>query len=112
VPTISKKNRIGDHESPWLLKDKLGQALRFPLSLARREPNNPFRALKDISFEVGDGEVLGLITRNGASKSMLRPGGHFVISTPFLIEVQGAPTTCTARLSMGCNSLSKAPALL
>src|SRR5260370_22635257 len=68
---LSKRYRRGALQQTTLVRDHLGRALRSPLSVFRRAKDETFWALKDVSLEVHEGEVLGLIGRNGAGQTTL-----------------------------------------
>ena len=67
VENLSKKYRLGDVHTD-LLSERLSNLFRLRSTRAER---TDFWALRDISFQVQPGEVLGVIGRNGAGKSTL-----------------------------------------
>jgi lipopolysaccharide transport system ATP-binding protein len=71
VEGLGKRYAIGERDRYLALRDVLTRAFKAPLRLWRRPPREQIWALKDVGFEVGQGEVVGIIGPNGAGKTTL-----------------------------------------
>jgi lipopolysaccharide transport system ATP-binding protein len=67
---LSKQYKIGFRKRHDTLRDQLMGGLRslFSRNGATPKRNDTFWALKDVSLEIKQGEVVGIIGRNGAGR--------------------------------------------
>jgi lipopolysaccharide transport system ATP-binding protein len=85
VENLSKRYTLGQ-------EDERGRGLRHVLTdvLKPKEKAEEFWALQDISFEVKQGETLGIVGRNGAGKStLLKILSRITEPTHGRIEIEG-----------------------
>jgi lipopolysaccharide transport system ATP-binding protein len=77
-------------QGPAMLREVIMQLIRSPLSRTTEADQQSIWALRDVSFSIQTGEVVGIIGRNGAGKStLLKILSRITRPTTGLIRVRG-----------------------
>jgi lipopolysaccharide transport system ATP-binding protein len=97
VDNLSKRYRIGQREPYKTFRDAITSSVSLPghffkgkKSTKGKNSSDTFWALKDVSFEVETGEIVGIIGRNGAGKStLLKVLSRITLPTEGSVELHG-----------------------
>lgn len=88
---LAKRYRLGEHQAAYgTLRETLARAGRRLTGREHRHEAEEVWALRDVTFDVQQGEVLGIVGRNGAGKStLLKVLTRITSPTAGRVEIRG-----------------------
>jgi lipopolysaccharide transport system ATP-binding protein len=88
---LAKRYRLGEHQAAYgTLRETLARAGRRLRGSEHRHETEEIWALYDVTFDVQQGEVLGIVGRNGAGKStLLKVLTRITSPTAGRVEIRG-----------------------
>nr|WP_320161312.1 ABC transporter ATP-binding protein [uncultured Methanoregula sp.] len=92
VKNLGKKYSIGGPQEPYhTLREAMVNSIKAPLQMLKRAPpEEGFWALKDVTLDISQGDVIGIIGRNGAGKStFLKILSRITTPTEGSVEIHG-----------------------
>ena len=91
VEGVAKQYRLGEHQAAYgTLRESLAHAGRRLTGREHKAATEYVWALRDVTFDVQQGEVLGIVGRNGAGKStLLKVLTRITTPTAGRVEIRG-----------------------